>query len=248
MIIFISPPFGNYFKKFKINTKKFKDKNEFIEFVPIRGSFTLQARDGLLTQIVKTLRYSFTYKGWVNKIGLRNKGIDYAIDKYKQGDYKDDIISVAVMNPDEIPILLEKIPIDMNIELNISCPNVGKHISDVGVEKFINRYRRWCILKLSPTIEESQIIDFYNKGFRQFHCSNTLPTEQGGVSGKVLKEYTESNTKFIKEKYNDVKVVCGGGITDCSDIEMYRQVGGDYFSISTLCFSPIQFIKLLFEL
>ena len=36
MIIFISLLFGNYFKKFKINTKKFKDKNEFIEFVPIR--------------------------------------------------------------------------------------------------------------------------------------------------------------------------------------------------------------------
>ena len=32
------------------------------------------------------------------------------------------------MNPDEIPIL-EKIPIDMNIELNISCPK-GKHISE----------------------------------------------------------------------------------------------------------------------
>ena len=32
------------------------------------------------------------------------------------------------------------------------------------------------------------------------------------------------------------------------DIENYKAVGGDYFSISTLCFSPIRFIKLLFEL
>jgi hypothetical protein len=28
-------------------------------------------------QILKTLRYSFVHSGWVNKIGLRNKGIDW---------------------------------------------------------------------------------------------------------------------------------------------------------------------------
>ena len=56
MALFISPPFGNYF---------------FLPYTtPIRGSFTLEPRKGLLKQILKTLRYSWKHKGWVNKINL----------------------------------------------------------------------------------------------------------------------------------------------------------------------------------
>ena len=76
MIIFISPPFGNYFTNFKINSKHFGTE---IEFIPIKGSFTLLERPGLICQIFKTLRYSTIHNGWVNKIGLRNKGIDRAL-------------------------------------------------------------------------------------------------------------------------------------------------------------------------
>ena len=45
----------------------------------ITGSYTLNKRDGLFMQVIKTFRYSFEYGGWINKIGLRNPGIDYAI-------------------------------------------------------------------------------------------------------------------------------------------------------------------------
>ena len=70
MQLFISPPFGNY-----------------LGFLPntyaIYGSYTLNPRPGLFSQIIKTLRYDSSAKGWVNKIGLRNKGIDYMIHKWK---------------------------------------------------------------------------------------------------------------------------------------------------------------------
>ena len=66
-MFFISPPFGNYLN--------------FKETMPIKGSYTLDAREGLFLQVIKTLRYSFDYGGWINKIGLRNPGIDYAIKK-----------------------------------------------------------------------------------------------------------------------------------------------------------------------
>ena len=71
-MLFISPPFGNY-----INLP---------DTTQIKGSFTLEPREGLLKQIIKTLRYSYTYNGWVNKIGLRNKGLDYAINNYNKKD------------------------------------------------------------------------------------------------------------------------------------------------------------------
>ena len=64
-MLFISPPFGNYLS--------------LPHTISIRGSFTLNERPGKWSQIVKTLRYKSTFGGWVNKIGLRNPGIDYAI-------------------------------------------------------------------------------------------------------------------------------------------------------------------------
>ena len=70
MKLFISPPFGNY-----------------LGFLPgttaIYGSYTLFPRPGLFSQIRKTLHYSHKNNGWINKIGLRNKGIDYMVEKWK---------------------------------------------------------------------------------------------------------------------------------------------------------------------
>ena len=131
-MIFIIPPFGNY-----INIDN---------TISIKGSYTLYPRDGLLFQIIKTLRYSSTYSGWINKIGLRNPGIDYAIKHY---DNKS-IVSLAILNKEEIPILLRKIPDNMNIEINISCPNTDNNMINDNIECFINSKRKWCILKLSP--------------------------------------------------------------------------------------------------
>ena len=93
-MLFISPPFGNYIS--------------LDDTISVAGSFTLNPRYGLLGQIIKTLTYSYVHNGWINKIGLRNKGIDYAINKYKNTDT---IISIAILDKKEIPILLNKIPI-----------------------------------------------------------------------------------------------------------------------------------------
>jgi dihydroorotate dehydrogenase len=246
MIIFISPPFGNYIKNFKINSKIFDTE---IEFVPIKGSFTLLERPGLICQIFKTLRYCTIHNGWINKIGLRNKGIDYALEKYPEsGKDNQTILSVAILNTLEIPKLVNKIPEDVNLELNVSCPNVGHRLCDTDIDKFLNNKRKWCIVKLAPNTPKETIDEFYKQGFRQFHCSNTLPVRNGGLSGETLIPYTTENTRYIKNKYTDAEVVCGGGITSKEDIQNYKENGADYYSISTICFSPHKFIKLLFEL
>ena len=251
MKIFISPPFGNYFTDWRLSNKLINNidgNNCYTEFIPVKGSFTLEPRDGLILQIIKTLRYSFTYKGWVNKIGLRNKGIDYAVNKYNSGSYDRCVVSIAVLKKEDVPKLLEKIPLDMPLEINVSCPNVGAHITDIGIDKFINRYRRWCIIKISPHSDPKLIDGYYNMGFRQFHCCNTVPVNEGGASGEIVRPYTEFFTQYIKQKYSDATVISGGGIETLSDINNYKNKGANYFSISTLCFSPLGFIKLLFEL
>jgi|TARA_B100000282_G_C31671415_1_gene462389 dihydroorotate dehydrogenase len=224
-MIFINPPFSNYFS--------------FDKTISIKGSYTLEPRTGLIMQVLRTLRYSFEHNGWINKIGLRNPGIDYAIKNYK----KNSIISVAILNKEDIPKLVKKIPDDMNIELNISCPNAEKKMITEGIENFLNKKRTWCIIKLSPTTDMKLVDNYYKQGFRQFHCSNTYPTPTGGLSGKFLIPYSTKLINNIKSKYSDTTVIGGGGITSKEEIEIYKKAGADHFSVSTLFFNPYKFYK-----
>ncbi len=203
-MLFISPPFGNYI--------------DLPKSISIKGSFTLNERKGKWSQIFKTLRY-IPGLGWVNKIGLRNPGIDYAIENYKKGT----IVSLAIMNKSEIKPLLKKIPDDMDIELNISCPNTDKHMISNGLKPFLNSKRNWCIVKLSPLEKCITIQNLYDEGFRQFHASNTLPTERGGLSGKMIKPHTISTIKYIKNTWKDTVIIAGGGIRTMKDVEEYRK-------------------------
>jgi len=228
-MLFISPPFGNY-----INLHK---------TISIRGSFTLHERPGKWPQIFKTLRYIPHLNGWVNKIGLRNPGIDYAIKTYKKGE----IISIAIMEEKEIKPIVDKIPDNMDIELNVSCPNTDKHMINKGLKVFLNKKRKWCIIKLPPLFFKEDVDRFYNEGFRQFHVSNTLPTKYGGLSGRTLIPYTYSNIGYIKKYYKDVVVIAGGGIRNMNDVKIYKCNGADHFSVSSLCFNPILFLKFYWD-
>ena len=225
-MFFISPPFGNYI--------------HLPETKSIHGSFTLNPRPGLFMQIIRTLRYSFENEGWVNKIGLRNKGIDWAI---KNVD-KSNIISIAILNQDEIESFLQKIPNDRNIELNVSCPNAEKKMINTGLSKFIHPNREWCILKISPNTTNQEINEYYKQGFRQFHCCNTLPIEGGGLSGKSLKPYTNEKIEYIKTNLPDSTVIAGGGITNLCDFHDYKKKGASHFSASTVFFNPYLSYKL----
>ena len=189
-MFFINPPFGNYFSS---------EKN----ITPIKGSYTLEPRTGLLGQIIKTLRYNLTYRDWVNKIGLRNKGLDYAIENYKKGE----IISIAILHNNEIDKIIKKIPKDMDIELNISCPNAEKKMVTEGLENFLNPSRTWCLIKLSPLCDKQLIDSYYHQGFRQFHCSNTLPVPEGGLSGSALIKYNKYIINYIKTNYKEVEII-----------------------------------------
>ena len=51
-MLFINPPFGNYISLPKT--------------ISIKGSFTLEPRSGLISQIFKTMRFSFKYNGSSN--------------------------------------------------------------------------------------------------------------------------------------------------------------------------------------
>ena len=151
------------------------------------------------------------------------------------------------MNEEEIPKILNKIPEDMNIELNISCPNAEKKMINSGLQDFLNNKRTWCIIKLSPKTEMDLVDNYYKQGFRQFHCSNTIPIKEGGLSGQSLIPYNNKLIKNIKSKYKDVEVISGGGIRHWNDVINYRSLGASHFSVSTLCFNPYRLSILYYD-
>ena len=176
-MLFISPPFGNYLTFLPYTT-------------PIKGSYTIEPRTGLLEQIFNTLQYSTLYKGWINKIGLRNPGINYGIKHYRPNQ----VLSLAFLNFNDLQYFKTVIPKNTNLEINVSCPNANVKLPN-NMKDFVNEERKWCIVKLSPLTSNKTIDDLYIQGFRQFHCCNTLPVKNGGLSGQSLIPY-------IKEKYS----------------------------------------------
>ena len=228
-MLFINPPFGNYV--------------DLPYTTSIKGSYTLNPRPGLISQIIKTLRYSSAYKGWINKIGLRNKGIDYAIKNY-DGTH---IVSIAILDKDEIKPIENKIPKDMNIELNVSCPNTEHGVITKGLSIFLNPQRKWCIIKLSPTADIDLINSYYRQGFRQFHCCNTMPIKAGGLSGPSITTFSQALTYDIRRAYPDCTIIGGGGITNMIVAEKYFRFGANHIGVSTLLFNPFKFTKFYLQ-
>ena len=201
----------------------------------VLGTYTLQARPGLTQQILKTLRYSFKYKGWINKLGLRNPGIDSALNQYyKQPNRR--IISVWGFNRGEW-LSLARYTTGLRTELNLSCPNVKEPYHNTGcpVEKFDTRY---VILKMSPLTTEEEIVMYMERGVRNWHFSNTLPVSGGGLSGKTLMQYNKKLIKFTLGEDKNAKIIGGGGVTDMSDVRFYRDLGCVGVSLGTVCFLP----------
>jgi len=227
MKFFISAPFGNYIKR--------KD------CISVTGTWTVQPRPGRLSQVIKTLRY--TRQGWRNKLGLRNPGITHALIRHN----KDEVLSVANLEPREWYILHDLVSKRYSVEINISCPNVehNPNILD-GVELWTQSKRPWCIVKVPPDIDEDFIDILVEKGYNQIHASNTLPTTKGGLSGKVLIPHTLRIIEYIKRVHPHVVVIAGGGVLDVDTKQTYLNAGADHLSLGTVCFTPWR-IKSIIE-
>ena len=229
MSYFISAPFGNYLK--------------FKNAISVTGTWTFKSRPGLVKQIIKTLRYTKT--GWRNKIGLRNAGIHAGMMRtgYNQ------VLSIAAIEPFDWEKIRLAISTERNIELNISCPNLESHedtTTFAGFDKFPNHMRGdWCIVKIPPTSSKKLVDKIVDLGYTQIHASNTLPSEKGGLSGKILLPHTIRLISYIKEKYPHVTVIAGGGVTERWHAEYYRDRGADHVSLGTVCFTPWRVKKII---
>ena len=220
-MFFIAAPFGNY-----INFRQ-----QFLgkKFISVSGTWTREPRPGRFIQTLKTLRY--TKHGWVNRLGLRNKGIKYGLKQNYQ------VLSLASIDPNDWEWLNKLVPSYANVEINLSCPNI-KHNLWPGFNSFTKTPREWCIAKIPPTYKEKEIDFLIESGFKQIHACNTIPTPKGGLSGRDIVPHTIRILKYIKRTHPHIEVIAGGGIYSKEDVNRYRDYGADHFSLGTICFTP----------
>ena len=135
--------------------------------------------------------------------------------------------------------------------MNVSCPNLDSHDDTTTWENF-SRFPdimrgNYCIVKIPPNSPEAFIDRLVGMGYKHIHASNTLPTDKGGLSGKILQPYTLKIVEYIKDKYPEVEVIAGGGITTPEDAKTYYNAGADHISLGSVCFTPWKIKKIINE-
>jgi dihydroorotate dehydrogenase len=211
----ISPPFGNW-----IGSR---------HCTSVLGSFTWERRPGLVYHTIRSLRP--ISGGWINQIGLRNRGIrNCTFDA-------DTIYSLVGLADGDWERMLYHCPSGLNVEVNLGCPNVHEY----GIPATV--LRDYCAkfivgAKLPPTDKVDDMAAMcIEAGIRYLHCCNTLPTEQGGVSGRRLFDVTLPIVERLAQRCPG-RVIAGGGIYDAGTVQVYRCYGASGFSLATVWLTP----------
>ena len=240
MILYVSPPFGNFCSTL---TMVLKNKN----LVPIIGTYTQFSKPGKYLNLIKSLRYDVNRQGWLNKMNMSNDGITVGLKNFVKD--KNTILSIGFNNIEEIHIMSKIVPNDISLEINLHNLNITKHIDLFYLENFISNTRKHLSVKISPFINLNEIEILYNIGFRKFHCSNTINTADGDLSGKELLKLNIPLIKNIKYHFCDeIDIIGGGGIDNISSAMEYLKAGADELSISTVFLEPLKFYNLYQDL
>jgi len=225
-----------------------------------------------------TPRVTETPGGMLNSIGLQNPGVDAVVEKYAAtwaGWRVPVIVNVAgesVGDYVEVVRRLDGVPGIAGIELNISCPNVGRGglqfaidaDAAAGVTAAVRRATDLPLLvKLSPNVADVRPIAraIADAGADALTAINTLsgiavgPTRErpllgnvyGGLSGPAIKPVA---LRIVYEVCQVVRipVVAIGGVTVLADVLDYLAVGAVAVQVGTAIFAdPTLPVRLVDE-
>lgn len=224
--LIISAPFGNYIQPEGVT--------------PTVGTFTAQRRGGrpaAFGRALLTTRYYRRLGAWVNKIGLRNPGIESVKPFPRYGKpLSQCLLSVHGFTAADWDLLLDKVAQlqPLAVELNISCPNVGEiswpdhlfaHAVATGVP---------VIVKIPPIRYEEMVRDAVESGVPWIHATNTLPVPRGGMSGVPLKPLALDAVRRLRAEFgSELGIIGGGGIRGPQDLVEYAEAGADRFAVGT---------------
>jgi dihydroorotate dehydrogenase (NAD+) catalytic subunit len=235
---------------------------------------TLKPRIGNVTP-----RVTETPGGMLNSIGLQNPGVDAVIDKYAgiwTGWQTPVIVNVAgesVADYVEVVRRLDGVPGVAAIELNISCPNVGKGGLQFAIDaeaagSVTAAVRRATdlplLVKLSPNVADVRPIAraIEAAGADALTAINTLsgmavaPSRAkpllgniyGGLSGPAIKPVA-LRIVYETAQVVDIPIVAIGGVTELADVLDFLAVGAVAVQVGTAFFAdPTLPVRLIDEL
>ena len=226
-----------------------------------------------------TPRVTETPGGMLNSIGLQNPGVDAVIEKYAgtwAGWAVPVIVNVAgesVSDYVEVTRRLEGVPGVAAIELNISCPNVGRGGLQFAIDadaagEVTAAVRRATdlplLVKLSPNVADIRPIAraIADAGADALTAINTLsgiavaPARDrpllgniyGGLSGPAVKPIA---LRIVYEAAQAVRipVIAIGGVTELADVLDFLAVGAVGVQVGTAIFAdPTLPVRLVDEL
>lgn len=235
--LIVGAPFGNYLVREGVTSTA--------------GTFTWEHRAGVLKRIwrvMRTVRYNRRQQAWINKLGLPNPGLRSVRDSMAER-----IVSLHGFNEHEWQSLIDHAarmePAPLAIELNISCPNVSKVVTDEVLfacrAALAHQDRFLTIAKLPPVRWLELAAPLYDIGIRWFHCCNTIPTPGGGVSGKPLKNYSLWAVGDLRDRFgDDVHLIGGGGVSCTADLDDFLSAGADHIAVASLLLNPLRWPQI----
>jgi dihydroorotate dehydrogenase (NAD+) catalytic subunit len=235
---------------------------------------TLKPRIGNVTP-----RVTETPGGMLNSIGLQNPGVDAVVAKYAAtwSSWRTPVIvnvaGESVGDYVEVVRRLDGVPGVAGIELNISCPNVGKgglqFAIDADAAAAVTAAVRRAtdlplLVKLSPNVADIRPIAraIADAGADALTAVNTLSgiavaasrtkpllgNVYGGLSGPAIKPVA---LRIVYEvaQIVDIPVVAIGGVTELADVLDFLAVGAVAVQVGTAIFAdPTLPVRLVDEL
>ncbi len=224
-------------------------------------------------------RVTETPGGMLNSIGLQNPGVDAVVDRYTQtwAQWRTPVIvnvaGESIADYVEVVHRLDGVPGVAGIELNISCPNVGKGGLQFAIDaeaagSVTAAVRRATdlplLVKLSPNVADIRPIAraIADAGADALTAVNTLsgiavaPSRRrpllgniyGGVSGPAIKPIALRIVYEVAQVVN-LPIVAIGGITEFADVLDYLAVGAVAVQVGTAIFAdPTLPVRLVDEL
>jgi dihydroorotate dehydrogenase (NAD+) catalytic subunit len=226
-----------------------------------------------------TPRVTETPGGMLNSIGLQNPGVDAVVQKYASawsGWRVPVIVNVAgesIADFTEVARRLDGVPGVAGIELNISCPNVGKGGIQFAIDAeaagavtaAVRRVTDLPLLvKLSPNVADVRPIAraIADAGADALTAINTLsgiaigPSRErpllgnvyGGLSGPAIKPVALRIVYEVSQVV-DIPVVAIGGVTELADVLDFLAAGAVAVQVGTAIFAdPTLPVRLVDEL
>jgi len=226
-----------------------------------------------------TPRVTETPGGMLNSIGLQNPGVDAVVEKYAStwAEWKVPVIvnvaGESVGDYVEVVRRLEGVPGVAGIELNISCPNVGRGGLQFAIDasaagEVTAAVRRATdlplLVKLSPNVADVRPIAraIADAGADALTAINTLSgiavapargrpllgNVYGGLSGPAIKPVA-LRIVYEASQVVDIPVVAIGGVTELADVLDFLAVGAVAVQVGTAIFAdPTLPVRLVGQL